>query len=81
MLMSRRIISHSIVHCDLVIQQSIKEWLKFGLGSSLVFCIGKMIDGATINTKGRFEPEIDSCVGFVWATSKKVISLAIVLIH
>ena len=42
----RRSVSHSPMPCDLVTWQSIKEWPKLGLGSSLAFWVVETVDGA-----------------------------------
>ena len=43
-------VSHTPMHCDLVTRQSIKEWHKLGLGSSLAFWVVKTINGAIAST-------------------------------
>ena len=42
----RQSVSHSPMCCDLVTWQSIKEWHRLGLGSSLVFWVVETADGA-----------------------------------
>ena len=46
----RRSVSHSPTRCDLVTWQSIKEWHKLGLGSSLAFWVIETVDGAITST-------------------------------
>ena len=45
-LVGRRSVSHFPIPCDLVTWQSIKEWPKLGLGSSLAFWVVETVDGA-----------------------------------
>ena len=45
--------------CDLVTQQSIKDWHKLGLCSNLVFWVIQTIDGANIDLTYGFELNID----------------------
>ena len=52
--------------CDLLTQQSIKEWHKLRLGSSLVFRVIKRKMALTSTWLG-FESEIDWCIEFVCA--------------
>ena len=49
-LVGRRSVSHSPMHCDLVTRKCIKEWHKLGLGSSLAFSLVKTVDGAITST-------------------------------
>ena len=44
--------------CDLVTQQSIKEWHKLGLGSSLALWVVETIDGAITSTCGLSQKTI-----------------------
>ena len=45
-LVGRRSVSHSPMRYDLVTRQSIKEWHKLGLGSSLASWVVETLDGA-----------------------------------
>ena len=49
-LVGRRSVSHSTMPCDLVSWQSIKDWPKLGLGSSLAFWVVETVDGAITST-------------------------------
>ena len=49
-LVGRRSVSHSPMPCDVVTWQSIKEWPKLGLGSSLAFWVVETVDGAITST-------------------------------
>ena len=43
-------VSHSPMPCDLLTWQSLKEWPKLGLGSSLAFWVVETVDGAITST-------------------------------
>ena len=66
-LVGRRSVSHSPMRCDLVTWQSIKEWHRLGLGSSLVFWVVETVDvvitsywlGLVLNSYGMILLEKD----------------------
>ena len=80
-LVRRQSVSHSSMPCDLVTWQSIKEWPKLGLGSSLAFWVVEKVDGAITSTwlVVLSQISIDVLNSYVQLLFDKDISLMIVL--
>ena len=72
---------HTPMPCDLVTWQSVKEWPKLGLGSSLAFWVVETVNGAITSTwlVGLSQKAIDALNSYGQLLFDKDITLTIVL--